>query len=74
MRNVFPAILMLGCVFLGFLAGTTAAEGQFETRIEERALVLECMTEYGWEMADEEAAPNVQVEQSLAWCEAFVRD
>lgn len=63
-------VLLVLCAMV--LAGAVASHVIGSSRSDGRRLVLECMTELGWETAAENATTADQLEQSRAWCEDFV--
>jgi len=70
--NVFATGVLVGAVLCGLVA--VVLDPVLPARspdVEERRLVFDCVSELGWEFADEEADQRTQLEQSVAWCERF---
>lgn len=81
MKSALDGYGYFAAYFIGVFMGALAIYGVMDRPWPDapidpppdRRMVMDCMAEVGWEIADEEAPAPVQIEQSRAWCERFVR-
>jgi hypothetical protein len=64
------ALLIFSAVVL---TGAFAGHAIVSSRSDSRRLVLDCMTEIGWETAADDVPMAQALEQSRDWCEDFMR-
>lgn len=71
-KETFLAGMLAGfvCALVLTLGGTQRSVD--ELRVQERALVLQCVVELGWEATGDYQEP-LGLLRSREWCEAFVR-